>query len=97
MGYVTHLAFDLARVSLEQFRDGTHNNQREAPAGTQYDARSGGKRDAPGEESRIHVVSELGLARSRRMPQAIFREVPNRNHSASEPVDTAPSTRNAVA
>jgi phosphate:Na+ symporter len=22
-GYVTHLAFDLARVSLEQFRDGT--------------------------------------------------------------------------
>jgi len=24
MGYVTHLAFDLARVSLEQFRDGTH-------------------------------------------------------------------------
>lgn len=27
-GYVTHLAFDLASVSLEQFRDGTPNNQR---------------------------------------------------------------------
>ncbi|SDH22243.1 hypothetical protein SAMN05216466_10818 [Paraburkholderia phenazinium] len=65
--------------------------------GTQDNASGSGKRDTPGEESGIHVASGLWLARSLRMPQAFFREVPNSSHSASEPIDTAPSTRKDAA